>query len=100
VIKIPMLTFEEVDTEAFRQQCLKTFLPEKPAEYAIGDVVMVTGHFDRKLPGTVIGVSVGSNTSRWCYDVARPRLSDAVLERVQASGDQLTLIERASRLGA
>lgn len=99
MIKIPVLTFEEVDTETFRQECLKVFLPKRAAEYAIGDVVMITCVFNRKLPGTVIGVSVGSSVSDWRYDLARPRLSDGVLERVQAAGDQLTLIERASRLG-
>jgi hypothetical protein len=93
MVKIPTLTFEEVSTDRFRNECLARFLPAKVPKFKVGDVVEVVTDFGRKLPGTVIGVQAGGSDKPWFYDIARPRLADGVLERVRVSDDRLTLIE-------
>lgn len=94
MIKIPMLTFEEVSTDDFRAECLARFLPKQKPAFGIGDVVEVEGDFGRKLPGTIIQVTSSASDSPWRYDVARPRLADGVLERVIGLQDsRLTLID-------
>lgn len=93
MVKIPILAFEEVSTEQFRAECLAHFLPKDAAKFKVGDVVQVEGNFGRKLPGTIIAVSAGGSDKCWLYDIARPRLADGVLERVQAKANALTLIE-------
>lgn len=89
-VKVPSLSYVEVETDEFSRTCVKKFCPDTKPKFGIHDVVMMEADFGRRLPAVVIGLE--PRVCGWFYHVARPRWVDGSVKRVGVSEDKLSRV--------